>query len=127
MKKYLLVLVLLLAVGCATYVDPATGQESTGIAPEIATGVQTGIDAGTAVLTTVKPFIPEPWGTLAVLALGVFGTVWQTVSKARIVKGAKAAANVIDDYVKVNAADWAKAKVLLDAASNAGATMPDKL
>jgi len=126
----MIVLLSAIVVGCKTFVDPETGEESRGIDPEnpVVAGIDKGVAVAGPVIETAKPFLPPPWNLIAEIALlGIVG--WQKVKQIRIVKGSRAAKTVISKYVK-GTENWDKAKDELLASENSGLIkpiMPDKI
>lgn len=118
-------------MGCRTVIDAETGQSTTQVDPEnsVVAAIDTGVAIATPVAEAAKPLVPQPWQTVIDLfLLGVVG--WQKVKEMKIVKGSKAAATVIKEFVKTDAADWAAASKTMDEAANTGlikAINPDQL
>lgn len=115
-----------LASGCAYFRDAVTGEESKGFDPCFVARVDAGVEVGTEVIETAKPFIPPPYRWLLEIA-GLAVLVWQRAKTIRIVKGSKAAKTALDRVKKSGATIWKEITPGLHSAEDAGAIMPDKL
>ena len=161
MKTFLIIVIMLAVVfiaGCKTlngWLDPETNtvlseeeyivltpeeQEPYGpvvyeaVKADIAEGVTAGLQAAEETVIIYKPMIPEPFVSVALLALGFLTTTWQTISKRRVVLtanriklGAEITKKTVDTVVK-GTEIWKSFKDSQTAsAENTNAIMPDAL
>ena len=144
MKKYLIGLVLAsaLLVGCVNLVDPETGETLYGISPQVASGIDVGVEGVerggpglTAIITALNPGAGVMAGVAigALTALGAAWKKWRTPlveagnKYDKLATGARVAADLIETVIKPNADLWKMAKPQLKAAEKAGATNVDKV
>ena len=137
-----LLLVGMCVVGCVVATDPETGEKLYAVAPKVDSAITTTGETldtiGPAVVvgaTAINPVAGSIVGLIVGIASSLFGCYkkWrvplvesQTMLDKMIV-GARAAADVIEEVVKPNADIWPGAKKILKKAEVSGAIMPNSL
>lgn len=107
----------------------------TGLSESTIAKLDQGVAATEAVVTVVKPFIPEPFASVIFLVVGGIAAGWQKYKRSKtntilqqVALGATITAETVNNVVKPVAETWTAFKnAQKAAATNTKAIMPDKV